>query len=152
MSGQASQKPSLAYQRTLEGYIEYYENLRPRSVRLIEKLADPSIQFIDPFNNVRGIDAVERIMTKMFEDLKNPRFKVHDYAWGQDGITAYLRWTCRFGTEAENVIEGMSEITFAQNGLVVSHVDYWDSGAQFYAKLPFIGALIRWVMRKVAAD
>ena len=42
-------------------------------------------------------------------------------------------------------VDGVTELHFAADGRVDSHLDYWDSGSQFYAHLPVLG----WVVRKV---
>ena len=43
----------------------------------------------------------------------------------------------------------LSELRFADDGRVVAHIDHWDSGAQFYGKLPGLGWLIERVRRRV---
>jgi hypothetical protein len=44
-------------------------------------------------------------------------------------------------------LEGMSEIHITETGLVSHHIDHWDSASQLLSKLPFIGALVRQLMR-----
>jgi hypothetical protein len=69
------------------------------------------------------------------------------------GRTAYLRWTFAFrpkGRAAVWTIEGMSEVAFDADGRALSHVDHWDAGGQFYARLPVLGTLIRLVKRRLA--
>ena len=138
------------FQRGLDDYIEYFEKLNRRSIRLIEKLAEPGIRFKDPFNDVQGTDAFERIFVHMFENLERPKFSVQDYAWGKDGKTAYLRWVLKYQLKGQaKRIEGMSEVMFSNNAKVMAHIDHWDAGEQFYEHLPIIGAGIRFVKSKL---
>jgi len=145
-----AERARLKNNKTLLDYIAYFERLSPRTIRLIEKLAVPGLRFKDPFNDVRGTDAVERLFEHMFASVDRPKFKIVDYAWSRDNMRAYLRWD--FSCErkgAKHLISGMSEISFDQDGLVASHIDYWDSGEYFFAKLTVIGAVIRWVQGKL---
>ena len=143
----------MKYQRALDDYIEYYQTLNPRSIRLIEKLAEPNMRFKDPFNDVQGIDAVERIFEHMFENTKDPKFEVEDYAWGKDGRTAYLKWVFRyeFSGKARHIV-GMSEVMFSNQSKVMSHIDHWDAGEQFYEHIPLLGRLIRFVKSKLKIE
>jgi len=46
-------------------------------------------------------------------------------------------------------LEGMSEIRFAPDGRIAEHIDHWDSGAQFYARIPVLGWLIGLVRNRL---
>lgn len=137
-------------QRGLKDYIEYYEKLSPRSVRLLEKIAEPSMQFKDPFNDVTGIEKVEAIFRHMFENTQKPKFKVLDSSWGTRDNTAYIRWHFSYqGNGQAKYIEGMSEVLFSKSGKVMAHTDFWDSGEYFYESIPMLGAAIRFVKSKL---
>ena len=41
-------------------------------------------------------------------------------------------------------------MAFDGDGRVLSHLDHWDAGGQFYARLPVLGTLIRLVKRRLA--
>lgn len=136
----------------LQKYVEYYETLTVRSVRLIEKIADPQIVFKDPFNEVEGVDNVVSILRKMFEDVKNPSFTVEDSAWGKDGRTAYIKWAFVFGPDHKRQqIYGMSEVMFSPDGLVVMHRDFWDAAENIYERVPVLGTLLRFIKSRIAA-
>lgn len=133
-------------------YIRFYETMTPESLARLPDLVTPDLHFADPFNDVRGIAAMQRILAKMFADLREPRFVVTHHAW--DGELCFLRWrfTARSKSGDPWAIEGMSELRFAADGKVASHIDHWDAGKQFYEKLPLIGALLRLIRRRVAAN
>ena len=142
------------YQDALNKYIEYYETLTPRSVRLLEKLAEPQMRFKDPFNYVEGVNQVVEIMRKMFEDVSNPKFRVEDTAWGQDGRTAFMKWVFTFGPDKDpekNRVTGMTEIIFTHDKLVASHIDYWDAAENIYERVPVLGSILRLIKSKIAA-
>jgi steroid delta-isomerase len=47
------------------------------------------------------------------------------------------------------MITGMSEIHFAPDGRISEHIDHWDSGGQFYERIPVLGWLIRLVRKRL---
>ena len=134
---------------TLGAYARLFETLSPETLDTLDGLCVPDIHFTDPFNDVRGVAAYKRILAHMFEDTQNPRFEVLDQA-----LTAragYIRWVFRFRTLGRDwEIPGMSEVAIGADGRIVRHLDHWDSGAEFYAKLPLIGPLVRIVRRRLA--
>jgi hypothetical protein len=135
-----------------DAYIHFYETMTPESLARLPELVTPDIHFVDPFNDVTGIAPLRRILAKMFEDLHEPRFVVTHRAWS--GEVCFLRWdfTARAKSGAAWKIAGMSELRLAPDGKVASHIDHWDSGRQFYEKLPLIGAVLRLIRRRLAAS
>ena len=144
-------KPDPKAQEALDKYAEYFENLTVRSVRIIEKLADPQIQFKDPFNDVQGVSKVVHILKDMFEKLESPKFSVQDKAWSQDGCTAYMKWVFSYGHETKrHSFTGMCEITFTHDYRVASHIDFWDASVNVYAKIPIFGHILKLIRSKIA--
>lgn len=135
---------------TLRAWSEAWQRLTPDTIPRLVALAAADIRFRDPFQEIRGRDAFERMLRHVFATVSEPRFVVTDHALGI--AAGYLRWTFTCG-RAGNVqtIEGMSEITFAADGLVSAHIDHWDSGMQVYAGLPLLGLAIRAIARRIAA-
>ena len=134
----------------LDAYAGFYERVTRETLPAIAARLAPDVRFKDPFNDVRGPDAMIRVLAAMY-DHGTPRFEVLDRAVGERA--GYLLW--RFvsappGGAPPWVIDGMSEIRFDDSGLVVEHIDHWDAGAQFYERLPLIGWLLRRVKRRLA--
>ena len=131
----------------------YFETLSRESVAQLPRFYAPSARFKDPFNDVQGAEAIERIFRHMFEQVDAPRFVVHD-AIG-DQAQAFMRWDFRFTAprlgRGEQCIRGATHFRFDADGRVLEHRDYWDAAEELYAKLPVIGALMRWLRRRAAA-
>lgn len=135
----------------LERAIAFFEALEPADVDRIAELYAPQALFKDPFNDVRGPDAIGRIFAHMFVALDSPRFVVRERV--RDGAQAFLVWDFEFrfrrgapaGTQR---IRGCSHLRFDSRGRIVSHRDYWDAAEELYGKLPVIGALMRWLARR----
>ena len=130
---------------------EYFETLSRANVARIGEFYTADARFKDPFNDVRGPAAIGRIFDHMFEQVEAPRFEVH--AAIAQGEQAFLTWTMHFRLRgAAAAIRGASHLHLAPDGRVAEHRDYWDAAEELYEKLPVLGALMRWLRRKLAAD
>jgi len=130
-------------------YIRLFEELSIERLAGIEEFVSTDIQFKDPFNELSGLDAFRRLLAKTLNDVKDPKFRITHRAWTDDIL--FLRWSFQGEVKGLNqwIVQGMSEIHFDDCGLVCQHIDHWDASEQFYAKLPFIGTLIRLIRRRL---
>ena len=138
-------------QAKVAAYAEFYERLTPETIERLDALCAPAVRFRDPFNDVTGLAAYKAILAHMFQDVDEPRFVVAD--WVLSGRVAYLRWDFTFKPRAGRRswhFEGMTELRFDDQGRVAAHLDHWDSGSQFYARLPLIGAVIRRIRKRLS--
>ena len=131
--------------------VELFERLTPADVLRLPEVYAPAVQFKDPFNEVRGVAEVQRIFAHMFETLDCPRFVVRDVA--SRGEQCFLTWEMQFRLRrfdrAPRSIRGASHLVFDMNGQIILHRDYWDAAEELYEKLPYLGALMRWLKRRV---
>ena len=132
--------------QTLSALVEWYQTLTPESVSRAGEFYAPDARFKDPFNDVRGLPAIERIFQHMFEQLTAPRFVVSDVCRGE--ASAMLCWEFSFmaGGVAYR-LQGSSRLEFDPNGQVCSHVDYWDPAEALFMRVPVLG----WVLKKLYA-
>ena len=132
--------------------VNYFENLSPQSVDQLASIYAPNARFKDPFNEVHGIAAIQGIFAHMFVALTKPRFVItKQILQGED---CFLTWEFRFAFKTyqpgtEQVILGATHVVFSPNGQVCLHRDYWDAAQELYEKLPLVGALIRWLKKRV---
>ena len=61
---------------TLDALIGFYPGLSPQGVARFPEFYSADAYFKDPFNEVRGVAAIQRIFTHMFEQVGEPRFVV----------------------------------------------------------------------------
>lgn len=134
--------------------IDFYQGLSPETVRRLPEFYSDDAYFKDPFNEVRGAAAIERIFRHMFDQVAEPRFEVTETV--VDGPAAMLAWRFHFRTrlwrrsEAQ-VIRGVSHVKFTADGKVCFHRDYWDAAEELYSHLPILGPLLRRLQRAFAA-
>ena len=133
----------------------YFESMSAASVMAIGDYYAVDATFKDPFNDVRGVPAIQRIFSHMFTQVGVPRFIVTARMPGPDG-GAMLVWEFHFRArlglqEKAHLIRGASHLHFDVAGKVTMHRDYWDAAEELYGKLPLLGSLTRVLARKLAA-
>lgn len=137
----------------LAGLQAYFEALTPATLRHLDTVYTPDAYFKDPFNEVRGIEEIQRIFEGMYEAMHEPRFRIEETLL--EGDRAVLVWDFtfrikRFKPDTEQRIRGLSLVRFGPDGRVAFHRDYWDAAGELYAKLPLVGPLMRYLARRMA--
>jgi len=131
-----------------------FETLARQDVPKLRQLYSDDASFKDPFNEVRGIAAIEAIFQHMFDSLDQPRFVIIDAI--VQGDQCFLTWDFLFRmrrfSKDEQRIRGGSHLRFAADGRIVMHRDYWDAAEELYEKLPLVGGLMRWLKRRANAS
>ena len=86
------------------------------------------VYFQDPMNKFRGIERYQQMIgfiNTWFIDLK---LDLHDIRQEDDAIET--RWTLSWNTplpwKPRIIISGWSELKLNPDGLIVSHIDYWN--------------------------
>jgi steroid delta-isomerase len=130
----------------------FYETLSPGSLDQLGELYAASARFIDPFNDVTGLAPLRAVFAHMFETLDGPRFTVLEAMAGER--SGFLLWTFRFRRAGgqEQQILGTTHLRFDDAGRVLLHHDHWDVAGQLYETLPLLGALMRWLRRRLSAS
>jgi hypothetical protein len=136
---------------TLPSLVAFFENLTPAGVASMGSHYDPQARFVDPFNDVQGLAAIERIFQHMFVALDEPRFVVTTQVL--QGRQCLLTWDFhfrfkRFHNATPQTIRGATHLVFSEEGLVTMHRDYWDAAQELYEKLPVVGGLMRWLKQR----
>jgi len=131
----------------------FWEAISRERVALLDTVYAPQAYFRDPFNEVRGIEELERIFGHMYETLEEPRFAITETIL--EGDRAVLVWDFDFRIKAwkprvTQRIHGLSVVRFGADGRVTDHRDYWDAAGELYAKLPLVGPLVRYLARRMA--
>jgi hypothetical protein len=133
--------------------VAVFEGLTHENLTGLTGLYAATAYFRDPFNEVRGQEAIRRIFADMFVHLADCRFEFLDAVCDEGG--ALLTWDMRFRfrryrPETAQTIHGASHLKFDAADRIVYHRDYWDAANELYAKLPLIGPLMRYLKRRMA--
>ena len=140
-----------ALNAAVQRLVQFFEQLQPQDLPRLPELYATGARFKDPFNEVQGLPAIERIFAHMFESLDSPHFIVTERI--EQGQQCFLVWDFRFrfrrfDTQSWQTVRGGTHLVFNDEGLVTLHRDYWDAAEEMYEKLPLVGALMRWLKRR----
>ncbi len=129
----------------------FFETLTPQSIERFSQFYTEDAYFKDPFNEVRGVPAIQRIFQHMYQTLDEPHFVVTTRV--VEGEQVFLSWDFHFRfrnfkSSELQTIRGATHLRLAHDGRIRSHRDYWDAAEELYEKLPLVGALMRWLKRR----
>lgn len=147
----------------LSRVVEFYESITPESLAELTQIYDENAHFVDPFNDVNGITAINKIFAEMFELLQTPRFKVltaFDASQSADTANphqAFMTWDFQFhrkGQSADRAIQvhGSTHLVFGVDSRIVIHRDYWDAAGQLYEQMPVLGSILGMLRRKISSQ
>lgn len=130
--------------------VQAFEGLQPSDVERLGELYSANARFKDPFNEVRGVAAIQQVFRHMFVALDEPRFVIRDVLC--DGDQCFLSWDFLFSMRrwrsGGQCIRGGTHLRLQADGRISEHRDYWDAAEELYEKLPALGALMRWLKRR----
>ena len=125
---------------TILKYIKSFENISYKSLNNILECVDNNVFFSDPFNHFVGKKKFEKLLHEMLRKIENPKFEVK-YICKNKNIFV-LKWVFNGKVKKYFSFEGVTELEIKKK-LIIKHIDYWDSGKNFYCKIPVIGNLFR---------
>ncbi|MFN3375096.1 MAG: nuclear transport factor 2 family protein [Burkholderiaceae bacterium] len=135
----------------VERIVGFFEHLSPADLARIGEIYSADARFKDPFNEVRGIPAIQGIFRHMFTALEQPRFVVTGRV--VQGDQCFLTWDFLFAFRSyrrgvTQTVRGASHLVLDADGRISLHRDYWDAAEELYEKLPVLGGLMRWLKRR----
>lgn len=126
---------------------EVYHQLSAERVPELASHYAQDCLFRDPFNQAHGREQLQALFLHMFTHTGDPRFTITHHLIGAEEAAVYWRFECIL-LGRNYSLEGMSQLRLNPQGLVQTHVDYWD-GAHMLAALPWVGAWIRLLQRQM---
>ncbi len=133
--------------------IDFYHLLTPEAVARMGDFYTHDAYFKDPFNEVNSLDEIQRIFNHMFVALNDVKFNVSEIIAQDAGVMLIWDFTFRIKRYKPDILQrirGVSHIRFNADGKVNYHRDYWDAAEELYEKLPVVGALMRFLKRRMA--
>ncbi|MFZ6757115.1 nuclear transport factor 2 family protein [Undibacterium sp. Ji50W] len=143
----------LDHRASLQKLIRFFESVSLEACQDLSAVYTEDAYFKDPFNELRGIAAINHVFQHMFEQVLDPSFRITSSVL--EGDSAFLCWDFLFTMKHfhthQQCIRGTTHIRFDVDGRVSFHRDYWDVAEELYEKLPLLGSLMRvlkWIARK----
>jgi len=87
-----------------------------------------NVYFQDPVNKFRGIERYQKMIGFMSNWFNDIQLDLHDISQSENVITTRwtLSWTAPAPWQPRMAIPGWSELKLNTDGLINSHIDYWD--------------------------
>ncbi|MEH2068880.1 MAG: DUF2358 domain-containing protein [Nostoc sp.] len=102
----------------------------------------PDVYFKDPLNKFRGVKRYKKMIGFIETLFLNPKMDLHNIQ--RLGDTIKTEWTLSWNTpvpwKPHISIPGWSELTLNSDGLIISHVDYWNCSRLDVVKQHFFSA------------
>ena len=125
----------------VRNYLNCYEKLNMPNLEKMMEMVDEDIFFCDPFHTFKGRKKLGTLLKKFIKKFGEINFKILKVmSIEKHYLVKWKLLTLYRGKKIE--FNGISELIIRKN-LIVSHIDYWDSGRNFYAKLPLIGKIFQ---------
>lgn len=142
----------MAEPTSLEAFCAFFNKLDNTCTEKLYEVYTEEVIFSDPLHHIEGRDALERYFANMYEQVKQCQFTYHTRQL--QGNQAFITWTMEFihprlASGKPVRVEGCSALTFANDGRVQRHHDYFDAGAMLYEHLPLMGSAIRWLKKRL---
>lgn len=136
----------------LTRYLSVFEFIQSVDLSELDDIVTPDMRFTDPFNDLKGVGQLKRLLTETKQTVDQPRFDIVEI-WAETGNRASIvkwRFSGRMPVIGPVNVTGLSEITLAKDGRIAAHVDYWDTARPIFMKLPLIGFILRRIARRLA--
>lgn len=87
-----------------------------------------NVYFQDPLNRFKGIERYQQMIGFMSTFFKDVKLDLHNISQVGDRIETRwtLSWTVPVPWQPRIAIPGWSELKLNTDGLISSHIDYWD--------------------------
>ncbi|MGM0543603.1 MAG: nuclear transport factor 2 family protein [Pseudomonadota bacterium] len=142
----------MSQDKALEDFCAFFNKLDNTCTEKLYEVYTEDIEFNDPLHHIEGREALQRYFAAMYANVAHCQFVYHRRQC--QGRQAFVTWTMTFahprlagGRSIE--VDGCSALTFADDGRVSGHRDYFDAGAMLYEHLPLMGRVIRWLKQRL---
>ncbi|MCS5597813.1 MAG: hypothetical protein NZ828_11210 [Alphaproteobacteria bacterium] len=137
-------EPNKALVRAVIEYKSFLERMSLRNLSLIDKHISPAASFKDPFFIQGSLDQRKQLLRTLCGSAERLKVTVSDVLYSNtNDYKVYIKWHIRLHDDMAS-LEGMSEITFDHNNMIIAQDDFWDSASTIWAAHP----LMRWLFSK----
>ena len=137
-------------QNVIDSFQQVYANLTATNIRSVNTIYDEQVVFIDPFHEIRGLNALLGYFSELYKNVDSCQFTFGE-VYAKDN-SAMILWNLvlRHRTLSRNnpiEVSGNTQIRFDDK--IHFHRDYFDAGQMVYESVPMIGTVIKYIKQKV---
>jgi limonene-1,2-epoxide hydrolase len=132
-------------------FVDCYQSLNPQRLHLLADIYDSELLFIDPVQELHGVDNLLAYFEDLYQDIFECEFTIKSYQQNND--QGFVSWLMLFkhprlahGQRLQ--VDGCSELRF-KNDRVIYQRDYYDMGQMIYEQLPLLGSAIKRIKNRM---
>lgn len=134
----------------LPEYVAFLEGLQAKRAPLIGRYYNEASVLHSPYGHYRGGKEIRTAFDRVLGLGDERKLKIVYSAISEDGYTALLRWDFRVTQSGKKtILSGASEVTFDDQGMIASHVDYWDPTQAIYSNFSLLKGFLNSVRMKL---
>lgn len=135
----------------LDNFINIYQSLAIDNLASLAQLYHQDITFEDPLHVINGFSDLAAYFDNLYLHVTRCDFVIDQVI--HTGNQAGIYWTMTYVHQHLNSGEAITvqghSLIMGDNDKVVYHRDYIDLGQMLYENVPVLGAIIRWLKRRI---
>ena len=142
--------PDIQKSSLLQEFKAFYQEANSSNLERMDRIYTQDIEFRDPLHTVLGILALKSYMKNLYANSNCVEFEYTDEQRGENSAT--IAWYMKFshsGLAGGKMIKlrGITQIRFTDR--IYYQEDFYDLGAMLYQHIPVLGAIVRFVNKRV---
>lgn len=144
------QMPNKRNSTLLQDFKAFYQEGNNSNLERMDRIYTQDIEFRDPLHTILGILALKSYIKNLYANSTYVEFEYTDEQLDENSAT--IAWHMTFSHSAlarGKVIKlrGITQIRFTDR--IYYHEDFYDLGAMLYQHIPVLGAIVRFINRRV---
>lgn len=132
-----------------------FEKLNKDTMHLIDEFYHPQVDFTDPVGPVKGAKKLKAYYLNQYKNVNSIRFDFSSFY--EQGSTVVGTWVMVLETDKLKSgkpihLDGISVITFNEQGQAIKHRDYFDMGAFVYENIPLLGSVVKTIRKRFEVE
>lgn len=133
----------------IQGFITYFEEIKPESINDLNDIYAESIIFKDPIHEISGLDSLKSYFERLNSNLQSGKFEFSSVDMTEKKCHLQWRMVLQLKKPRKKIqVRGISVLTYDEK--VILQEDYFDMGELAYEHIPLMGGIIRSIKKKMS--
>ena len=142
--------PDIQKSTLIQEFKAFYQQANSSNLERMDRIYTQDIEFRDPLHTILGILALKSYMKNLYANSNCVEFEYTDEQRSENSAT--IAWYMKFshsGLAGGKMIKlrGITQIRFTDR--IYYQEDFYDLGAMLYQHIPVLGAIVRFVNKRV---
>jgi hypothetical protein len=142
--------PDIQKSTLVQEFKAFYQEANSSNLGRMDRIYTQDIEFRDPLHTILGILALKSYMKNLYANSNCVEFEYTDEQRGENSAT--IAWYMKFSHSSLAggkmiKLRGITQIRFTDR--IYYQEDFYDLGAMLYQHIPVLGAIVRFVNKRV---